>query len=72
MKIHMPFLMFQLASNMLSLFDPTLEPMVVPEEDPLKLIPLYRSPKVQAGILPGMDYLTYAQQLFTPPNFNIH
>lgn len=38
---------------MLSLFDPTLEPMEEPEEDPLKLIPLYRSPKVQAGVLPG-------------------
>lgn len=38
---------------MLTLFDPTLEPEPEPPQDLLKLIPMYRSPKVQGGILPG-------------------
>jgi len=40
---------------MLTLFDPTLEPISAVNEDPLKLIPLYQSPKVQGGLLPGMN-----------------
>ena len=42
---------------MLSLFDPTLEPDREPPKDLLKLIPMYRSPKVQHGVLPGINYL---------------
>ena len=37
----------------MSLFDPTLEPEPEAPLDLLKLIPMYRSPKVQAGYLPG-------------------
>jgi len=43
----------QLASAMLSLFDPTLEPEPEPPMDLLKLIPMYRSPKIQGAFLPG-------------------
>ena len=48
----------QLASAMLSLFDPTLEPEPEAPLDLLKLIPMYRSPKVQAGYLPGTARLS--------------
>ena len=41
---------------MLSLFDPTLEPEPEPPQDLLKLIPMYRSPKITAAVLPG-EYL---------------
>jgi len=51
---------------MLSLFDPTLDPTIEAEDDPLKLIPIYRSPKVQGGFLPGTyqlpAYLHHQQQ----------
>ena len=43
----------QLASTMLSLFDPTLEPEPEPPQDMLKLIPMYRSPKAYGAKLPG-------------------
>ena len=49
---------------MLGLFDPTMEPDVEPPSDLLKLIPMYRSPKVQAGILPGKNRHVYVG-LFT-------
>jgi len=44
-----------LASEMLRLFDPTLEPQLEPPEEPLNLIPIYRSPNVLTAMLPG-DY----------------
>ncbi|XP_059138560.1 cilia- and flagella-associated protein 61-like isoform X3 [Physella acuta] len=44
-----------LASEMLRLFDPTLEPCTEPPEEPLNLIPMYRNPKVVSAYLPG-DY----------------
>lgn len=44
---------------MLSLFDPTLEPEPEPPQDLLKLIPMYRSPKIQEGILPGKTFTSY-------------
>ncbi|KAK3738961.1 hypothetical protein RRG08_006528 [Elysia crispata] len=44
-----------LASEMLRLFDPTLDPQIEPAEEPLNLIPIYRSPKVVSAFLPG-DY----------------
>lgn len=44
-----------LASEMLRLFDPTLDPQTEPPEEPLNLIPIYRSPKVVCAFLPG-DY----------------
>ncbi|XP_064621787.1 cilia- and flagella-associated protein 61-like isoform X2 [Lineus longissimus] len=43
----------QLANTMLTLFDPTLEPEPEPPAELMKLIPMYRAPKMQAGILPG-------------------
>ena len=57
---------------MLSLFDPTLEPEPEAPLDLLKLIPMYRSPKVQAGYLPGTARLSsslpqsYMYQSWTP------
>ncbi|XP_021564546.1 cilia- and flagella-associated protein 61 [Carlito syrichta] len=44
---------FQLAAAMLSLFDPTLEPVTEPPADLDQLIPMYKGAKVQGGILPG-------------------
>lgn len=44
---------FQLAAAMLSLFDPTLEPMTEPPADLDRLIPMYKGAKIQGGILPG-------------------
>ncbi|XP_012942608.1 cilia- and flagella-associated protein 61 [Aplysia californica] len=47
-----------LASEMLRLFDPTLEPQLEPPEEPLNLIPIYRSPNVRTAVLPGdLHYL---------------
>ena len=48
----------QLASEMLRLFDPTLEPQLEPPEEPLNLIPIYRCPNVTVASLPGeLNYL---------------
>ena len=44
---------FQLATEMLRLFDPTLENQPSPNEEELNLIPIYRNPKIQAASLPG-------------------
>ncbi|BFZ07341.1 hypothetical protein BsWGS_10380 [Bradybaena similaris] len=44
-----------LASEMLHLFDPTLELQTEPPEEPLNLVPIYRCPKVISAFLPG-DY----------------
>ncbi|XP_031227985.1 cilia- and flagella-associated protein 61 isoform X2 [Mastomys coucha] len=44
---------FQLAAAMLSLFDPTLEPVTEPPADLDRLIPMYKGAKIQGGILPG-------------------
>ncbi|KAK6176372.1 hypothetical protein SNE40_014672 [Patella caerulea] len=42
-----------LASEILKLFDPTLEQQSNPMEEQLNLIPVYGAPKVQTAILPG-------------------
>ncbi|XP_076786023.1 cilia- and flagella-associated protein 61 isoform X2 [Arvicanthis niloticus] len=44
---------FQLAATMLSLFDPTLEPVTEPPADLDRLIPMYKGAKIHGGILPG-------------------
>ncbi|KAM6163775.1 cilia- and flagella-associated protein 61 [Rhynchocyon petersi] len=44
---------FHLAAAMLSLFDPTLAPVTEPPADLDRLIPMYKGPKIQGGILPG-------------------
>lgn len=45
-----------LATEMLRLFDPTLDQQTAPPEESLNLIPIYRNPKIQGGILPGCFY----------------
>ncbi|KAJ8309536.1 hypothetical protein KUTeg_014410 [Tegillarca granosa] len=42
-----------MATEMLRLFDPTMEPQTAPPEEVLNLIPIYRHPKIQGGVLPG-------------------
>ncbi|XP_078590142.1 cilia- and flagella-associated protein 61-like isoform X1 [Branchiostoma floridae x Branchiostoma japonicum] len=49
---------FQLAANMLHLFDPTLENELPPTPEMDQLIPMYDSAKIQAAVLPGgVNYL---------------
>lgn len=48
----------QLATEMLRLFDPTLDQQTAPPEESLNLIPIYRNPKIQGGILPGTSVLS--------------
>ena len=59
-----PCLCVQLASAMLCLFDPTLEPEPEPPQDLLKLIPMYRSPKIQGGVLPGQAGLHTCHKVY--------
>ncbi|XP_064599733.1 cilia- and flagella-associated protein 61-like [Liolophura sinensis] len=42
-----------LASALLRMFDPTVEPEPEPPQQLLNLIPIYRSPKIEGGLLPG-------------------
>ncbi|XP_057636838.1 cilia- and flagella-associated protein 61 [Chionomys nivalis] len=59
---------FQLAAAMLSLFDPTLEPMTEPPADLDRLIPMYKGAKIQGGILPGSyHYLHIAKPTIPSP-----
>ncbi|XP_018118396.1 cilia- and flagella-associated protein 61 isoform X2 [Xenopus laevis] len=44
---------FQLAANMLNIFDPTLEPVSEFTEEYDRLIPIYKGPLIQGGIIPG-------------------
>ncbi|KAM5218405.1 cilia- and flagella-associated protein 61 isoform 1-T2 [Hipposideros larvatus] len=59
---------FQLAAAMLSLFDPTLEPVTEPPADLNRLIPMYKGAKIQGGILPGSyHYLHIAKPAIPTP-----
>uniref|UniRef100_G1L0A8 Cilia and flagella associated protein 61 n=1 Tax=Ailuropoda melanoleuca TaxID=9646 RepID=G1L0A8_AILME len=59
---------FQLAAAMLSLFDPTLEPVTEPPADLDQLIPMYKGAKIQGGILPGSyHYLHIAKPAIPIP-----
>ncbi|XP_041911065.1 cilia- and flagella-associated protein 61 [Arvicola amphibius] len=59
---------FQLAAAMLSLFDPTLEPITEPPADLDRLIPMYKGAKIQGGILPGSyHYLHIAKPTIPSP-----
>ncbi|KAM9248786.1 cilia- and flagella-associated protein 61 [Dugong dugon] len=59
---------FQLAAAMLSLFDPTLEPVTEPPADLDRLIPMYKGAKIQGGILPGpYHYLHIAKPAIPTP-----
>ncbi|XP_076463469.1 cilia- and flagella-associated protein 61-like [Babylonia areolata] len=42
-----------LATEMLRLFDPTLDPQPAPASETLNLIPIYRSPRIVEALLPG-------------------
>ncbi|OWF50418.1 cilia- and flagella-associated protein 61-like isoform X2 [Mizuhopecten yessoensis] len=60
-----------LATEMLRLFDPTMEPQSAPPEEALNLIPIYRNPKIQGGILPGgYHYLHVAKPGLDTPLSN--
>ncbi|XP_021247902.1 cilia- and flagella-associated protein 61 isoform X5 [Numida meleagris] len=49
---------FELAASMLSLFDPTSQPLTKPPEGMDNLIPMYKGCKIQGGVLPrGYNYL---------------
>ena len=41
--------------SMLPLFDPTLEQSVIYDEREVNLIPVFKEPKMSAGMLPGMS-----------------
>nr|XP_058142750.1 cilia- and flagella-associated protein 61 isoform X7 [Dasypus novemcinctus] len=59
---------FQLAAAMLSLFDPTLEPVTEPPADLDRLIPMYKGAKIQGGILPRhYHYLHIAKPAIPAP-----
>ncbi|XP_072799814.1 cilia- and flagella-associated protein 61 isoform X3 [Vicugna pacos] len=59
---------FQLAAAMLSLFDPTLEPVTEPPADLDRLIPMYKGAKVKGGVLPGSyHYLHIAKPAIPTP-----
>ncbi|KAM8774422.1 cilia- and flagella-associated protein 61 [Rhynchonycteris naso] len=59
---------FQLAAAMLSLFDPTLEPVTEPPADLDRLIPMYKGAKIRGGILPGSyHYLHITKPAISTP-----
>ncbi|XP_036878410.2 cilia- and flagella-associated protein 61 isoform X1 [Manis javanica] len=59
---------FQLAAAVLSLFDPTLEPVTEPPTGLDQLIPMYKGAKIQGGILPGSyHYLHVAKPSIPAP-----
>ncbi|XP_057358665.1 cilia- and flagella-associated protein 61 isoform X2 [Manis pentadactyla] len=59
---------FQLAAAVLSLFDPTLEPVTEPPAGLDQLIPMYKGAKIQGGILPGSyHYLHVAKPAIPAP-----
>lgn len=51
-----------LATEMLRLFDPTLEQQAAPQEEQMNLIPIYRSPKIQGALLPGNYYYLHLKK----------
>lgn len=51
-----------LATEMLRLFDPTLEQQGTPAEEQLNLIPIYRNPKIQGAFLPGNYYYLHVKK----------
>ncbi|XP_040285627.1 cilia- and flagella-associated protein 61 [Bufo bufo] len=56
----------QLAATMLSLFDPTLEPMREPSQECDRLIPIYKGPTIQGGLLPGGYYYLHVAEPAIP------
>jgi hypothetical protein len=47
-------LILQLAAALLSLFDPTVDPVKDQQDAEIRLIPTYRSPKLYGALLPGL------------------
>ncbi|XP_052578789.1 cilia- and flagella-associated protein 61 isoform X1 [Peromyscus californicus insignis] len=62
---------FQLAAAMLSLFDPTLEPVTEPPADLDRLIPMYKGAKIQGGILPGSYYYLHIAKPAIPSPLDV-
>ncbi|XP_075123727.1 cilia- and flagella-associated protein 61 [Leptodactylus fuscus] len=56
----------QLAATMLPLFDPTLEPTGEPSRECDKLIPIYKGPTIQGGLLPGGYYYLHVAKPAIP------
>ncbi|KAG9484247.1 hypothetical protein GDO78_009909 [Eleutherodactylus coqui] len=56
----------QLAAAMLPLFDPTLEPLSEPSQDCDRLIPIYKGPTIQGGLLPGGYYYLHVAKPVIP------
>ncbi|KAM4041905.1 cilia- and flagella-associated protein 61 isoform 2-T2 [Anomaloglossus baeobatrachus] len=56
----------QLAATMLPLFDPTLEPIREPSPECDKLIPIYKGPKIQGGLVPGGYYYLHVTKPAIP------
>ncbi|XP_053316609.1 cilia- and flagella-associated protein 61 [Spea bombifrons] len=57
---------FQLAANMLHLFDPTLEQATELPNDLDRLIPIYQGPVIQGGIVPGGYYYLHVAKPAIP------
>ncbi|XP_051000889.1 cilia- and flagella-associated protein 61 [Acomys russatus] len=62
---------FQLAAAMLSLFDPTLEPVTKPPADLDRLIPMYKGAKIQGGILPGSKHYLHISKPAIPSPLDV-
>ncbi|XP_073413522.1 cilia- and flagella-associated protein 61 isoform X1 [Dendrobates tinctorius] len=56
----------QLAATMLPLFDPTLEPISEPSPECDRLIPIYKGPKMQGGLVPGGYYYLHVTKPAIP------
>ncbi|XP_056423611.1 cilia- and flagella-associated protein 61 isoform X2 [Hyla sarda] len=56
----------QLAAAMLPLFDPTLEPMSEPLQECDRLIPIYKGPTIQGGLVPGGYYYLHVAKPAIP------
>ncbi|XP_068088540.1 cilia- and flagella-associated protein 61 isoform X2 [Hyperolius riggenbachi] len=58
----------QLAASVLPLFDPTLEPVSEPSQELDRLIPIYKGPIIQGGVVPGgYHYLHVAKPAIPCP-----
>ncbi|XP_075059935.1 cilia- and flagella-associated protein 61 [Mixophyes fleayi] len=57
---------FQLAASMLPLFDPTLEPVSVAPQELDRLIPIYKGPLIQGGVVPGGYYYLHVAKPAVP------
>ncbi|CAL1535687.1 unnamed protein product [Lymnaea stagnalis] len=56
---------------MLRLFDPTLEAYTEPPDEPLNLIPMYRTPKIVYALLPGDYYYFLVHKPCVPTQLQV-